>query len=685
MDANFRFTFDDFVPIADEPIGWDQSKIVIKRNDDFGGLFLEYVTELEFWGDGYAYIKNQIDSLGYCFSVKVSIEYQCYSNGPYENVFTGYANISRAEIDEQKCTIKTNLEVDNIYADFLNSADRQITLSPTPTSFPNGEVVSAGFQTISYHNVETGRNTLNEPTDNRALAVETINALNYLSKIITEGQLDVVSDFFTIATPLLDIWKVEFTGDPIKSGDTVSITYRNMWGYTETKSQTFTGTIEITLTQLMFKCMDHSDTSTMRGAATACNVFMHFAFSYGIVDVTPDVELFLFSWLPIEIISAEVTGSAPLAVATITQTGQYQKGGQGLYLTTQLNETFNSQIWNFQALTSSTLSFRQLWDELCALYNLGMQLEGTPGEYKLRIEPMEYFFALDSQIRISGVDEIKSYFDTGANFKLVNLSSGDPAMGAIGFPQAFTPDGVMAMGSDTMTWTFSNQIPSVGDYIYSTQSDEVFRVLTVGPGSTLTTTDPTIFGITSSHFFIGSYQQIDAYLAWVNTQYEATVGNCVGDILELNNTFVTEIEKHGDQTQSRYRQTSIFYVGVSAGASKKAFTFMHCNKNTLKSIGYPYYVVDQAGSPIYERTAFNATLTNHHKIMNNYLRLKYDATAYMPSFAENAGLPLIIITTTSYSNIITPILYVCSNFNLYCIVDLCDIQSVSNDISFAIE
>lgn len=639
MDANFRFTFDDFFIVNDQPKGWDESKIVIKRNDDFAGLFLEYVTELEFWGDGYSYIKQQVDDLGFCFNTKVSIEYQCSSNGPYENVFTGYANISRSEINELECTIKINLEVDNIYADFLNSADRQIPLSPSPISFPNGNIVDPNYQTISYHNVETGKNALEDPTDNRALAINTIDALNYLAGIITEGDLSVVSDFFTIAQPQIDIWTVTVAGAAMKSGDTISITYRNIWGYTITKTQAYVASEINTLTQLMLQCMDQSDLTTLRGVATVCNFFMHFAFSYGHVGVFLPRVLLLYSWLPIEIISVEIIGSAPVATVSFAEFQSYQKGGQGLYVTNQLNETFNSKIWNFQANTVSKLSFRQLYDELDKLFYLGMTLQGTPGNYQLRIEPMEYFYALDSQIRITGVDDIRSTFDVSTSYKQINMTSGSGTMGAIKFPTAFVSDGAMAFGTNTITWTLKFYNVSQGDYLYSVQSGEVFRVATVG-GSSLTTTEPTIYGITSSNFFIGSYEEVKSAIAWINGDYGANIGSCIGDTLDLNNQFVIEIEKHGDQTQSNYAQTTNPYSSISAGADKESFSFIQCHISTKKSIQERYIVNG------YVRDAFNSTLTNHHKIFNNALRIKYDATAYMPSFAEHGGEPLIYKNTS---------------------------------------
>lgn len=646
MDANFRFTLDDFVPVQDEPIGWEGAKIVIKRNDDFGGLFIEYVSELGFWGDGFQYIKSQIDAIGYCFTVKVSIEYQCTSDSAYENVFTGYANISRSLVDNEKCTIKTMLEVDNIYADFLNSADRQIFLSAAPIEFPNGNIATPNYRTISYHNVEDGTNALDDPTDNRMLAVNTIDALNYISSMITEGELPVVSEFFSSTQPKINIWRVELAGPTMKTGDVIFLTYKNMWGYSKTINIPYFGSEIITLTQLALACGDVSDLTGARGPATFCNYLLHFGFAYGEIDPTNSRRLLMYSWLPITITSVVITGTAPVTAVSYSETQPYQAGGAGLCISTQLNETFNAKIWNFQSLTSAKLSFRQLWNELSALFNVGMQLEGVPGAYVLRVEPMDYFYLLDSQIRIENVRDIKTTFDYGANYKQINMVSGAGSMGSIKFPQLFTPDGAMAAASNTITWTLQNIVPEVGDYIYSSQSEEVFRVETVG-SLTLTTTRPTTAfgGITASTFYIGSYEEIQAVVAWLNDEYSATIGKCQGDTLDLNNEFVIDIEKHGDQTYSRYKQTSYPYSGISAGQNRNNLTLMYCNLNTNKSLSYPYVLNDALG-PQYIRYAFNALLTNHHKILNNALRIKYDCTSYVPAFSEYAGSSLVYKNTS---------------------------------------
>lgn len=640
MNGQFRFTLDDFFVLENDPKGWDESKIVVKRNDAFGGLFIEYITELEFFAEAYGYINTQIESLGYCFSVKVTIEYRCNNNSGYESVFVGYMNISRAKIDQLECTIKANLELDNIYADFLNSADRQIVLSPAPTVFPNGEIVSANFQTISYHNVETGDNTLNKPTDNRALAIQVINVLDYLTKIITEGELTVVSDFFSSTEAKTNKWDIELQGVAMKSGDRIYLTYRNLWGHVVTKSALFSGNEITTLTLLAFAAGDYSDTTGISGTSSVCNFFMHYGFSYGAANIR---TLRLYSWIPIEIISVTIDGTGPTTTADFQEIEAYQQGGRELYLSSQLNEVFNSQIWPLQALTNSKVSFRQVYDELCSFFNLGMQLEGTPGNYIVRIEPMEYFYNIDSQIQITDVDQIQTTFETGSAFKQINIENNLGLTGTAVDYTLFTQTGSITVGTDAFTFTPSSSIvsPSVNDYIWSPDSQEVFRVIAVGSG-TVTTDRNALYTVTTGNWFILGYQQVKAAAAWVNEGMSANIGSCIGDVLELNNRFITEIEKHGDQTTAFFPPNK----GISAGADRDSITLLQVNPNTLKTLEYPYFLTSTSG-PSYFRTAFNGHLTNHHKIIGNALRIKYDCSIIAPSFSEPVGYLLTYPNSSS--------------------------------------
>jgi len=267
-----------------------------------------------------------------------------------------------------------------------------------------------------------------------------------------------------------------------------------------------------------------------------------------------------------------------------------------------------------------------------------MQLEGTPGDYVLRIEPMEYFYNIDSQLQLTDIDEIATTFEIGSTYKQINIENNLGTTGAITFPAQFTNGitaGSITSGTSTLTFGTPPLIPpTVGDYVWTWDSFEVFKVITVGSG-TLTTDRDAGWTVTNKPWFIGTYQQIKAAQAWVNGGASATVGNCIGEVLDLNNKIVTEIEKHGDQTMQHYPSGGL-NRGISAGADRDTLSFLLCNLSTLKTIEYPYFLTSTSG-PQYYRHAFNGHLTNHHKILGNALRIKYDCSIIAPHFSEASG------------------------------------------------
>lgn len=196
MQGLFRFELDDYIVLVDEPIGWDSAKIKLTRNEDFGGLFLAYLTELEFWGDGYEYVKQQIEAVGYCLSIKIKITYRCNTTSPFEDVFVGYINIPNAEIDNEKCTVKANIELDNIYSTFLNGTDNKVPVAFSNIRTPNGDIIAIPFGAIDYHSVDDTLASSLPSNENQSLSVRVVALFDYISKYLTGGQLPVVSEFF---------------------------------------------------------------------------------------------------------------------------------------------------------------------------------------------------------------------------------------------------------------------------------------------------------------------------------------------------------------------------------------------------------------------------------------------------------------------------------------------------------
>ena len=102
-----RVTLDNTL-LADTPIGWDDAKIKSKRDKKVRGLFINYTTDLSFWGDGFNYIDNILNQ-DYCQTIDVLIESDdCYA-GTWETEFIGIiqlTQLSKYDVDQRIISTK---------------------------------------------------------------------------------------------------------------------------------------------------------------------------------------------------------------------------------------------------------------------------------------------------------------------------------------------------------------------------------------------------------------------------------------------------------------------------------------------------------------------------------------------------------------------------------------------------
>lgn len=630
MAGRFRYVFDDFYELSDEPLGWEDVEIVIKRNeDDYGGLFLTYMSEFTFWGDGYSYVNQQIQNLGYCFSIQVKITYQCNDRSGYETVFEGFINIKTAEIDNENCTVKANIERDDIYTSFLQKSSTEVNIGRQFTFLPDGTDITLDSETLSYHKIGSGNGIFFNL--NNAYGFRIVDTMNFLTAIYTQNRLPVISDFFTLTHPTTEAWEIEFTGDPVKSGDTLSVTIKNYFGIVFTKSQAFTVDEDTTIEALGFKLINEA---SVAGDIQASQVQLYFdSTSFANVDyIQPSRRLVLESWLPIEIVSVEVTGTPPLSVPTWNKTRSYQKGGKDLYLLSQYNETQFSSIWEGPADNESPLSFKQLFLELDKLYALGVQLQGTIGNYVLRVEPLEYFYLQPSILRLQGVMNIKSRFEFNKNYNQVQLAS-NASCGVIRFNTA-TDSFTVTSGSVTLSGPTSPF--REGQYIVVAQSGEVLKIQTITSSLSMDVYEAPTVSVADATLFEGEYQVLNNGPSLLNSSTSAYIdATCIGETLDLSNEFVTDIEQHGDQTSL---SPAFADRNLSATNKPDLFCFLQCGDGLITTKQYKYMLNN--GGDIYERWAFNGHMTNHHKIINNYIRLKNDFYVNAANNTEFSGQAL---------------------------------------------
>lgn len=625
MSGLFRFTLDGFFDVQDQPRGWDSAKIVLERNDQYGGLFINYLTELEFWGDGYEYLNNIINTIGYCQPISVLVEYQCNSNSAFETVFNGFVNPQNIEQDVEKCIIKANLEADNIYSYFVNVSENQIPISILPNGILNG---------IFTHKVSEPEQVDSFVTNSPTL----YNVLNTLINDYTNGDLTLVSDFFSNQVAQLERWTISFSGASLKPGDTIDVEYLTFFNKLITASVPFNGTVLQTLTDLGNVFINNLSL-TQFSEAMADYHFDHT--KWASYEVSGN-DLILYAWLPMSAPKIEITGSAPLANVSVVQNTAYQKGGANLTLAPQIVESAG-QFFGFKTIynyfdfetpasqstgtiiniTSQTqndffISFKELFVALDKIFCLGMTIETTNNQKYLRIEPLEYFINSSSVLQINEPINITSEYDIEQDWNYVKTGSNTPSVLEI----SNVIVGNFATGNQgtNILNITTGDISMIGCY-YLINNGTNFECVLVNNlvGNTLTLSQPLLFNhVNSDMASIKNGPDVYDVASTVNKKTVYKTINCRGKELDLDHGIILDITKHCTQIDFSFG-TANYHGALSDKLSMISY---------VSGIGLPFstrtpFMIVVNGIT-YTRWAYNWFLTNHHILLNNYQRIRQD-------------------------------------------------------------
>lgn len=118
MVSKFQFLLDN--QYVDDPKGWEDVDTTIKRDQTISGLLISQEAQLEFYGNGYTYIKSQFDTQGFCSFVEIEIRQTCDQIN-YEKIFNGIIYLSDCEFDLMRCSVKVKTVDDSFYARINNN------------------------------------------------------------------------------------------------------------------------------------------------------------------------------------------------------------------------------------------------------------------------------------------------------------------------------------------------------------------------------------------------------------------------------------------------------------------------------------------------------------------------------------------------------------------------------------
>lgn len=127
----FSITYNSITTVIDEPIGWADTEIVIKRNKEYHGIFFEYsLNKLRYHGTAFSILKGAYDTSGIDAEAELLIEFKCDDSDTYDEFYVGKFAFNQIKIEEGNgCYIEIPIEQIGCVNTFLNRKDQKVNLN----------------------------------------------------------------------------------------------------------------------------------------------------------------------------------------------------------------------------------------------------------------------------------------------------------------------------------------------------------------------------------------------------------------------------------------------------------------------------------------------------------------------------------------------------------------------------
>jgi hypothetical protein len=206
-----RITLDATI-LSDTPRGWDKATIKSKRDKVINGLFTEYTTDLEFWGDGFDYIDAVIEE-GYCNIIDVLIESDDCTPGEFEEDFAGVIPIPQiSEVDVDEKILKAKI-VDLGYNARISNNKKLKAIVDTGKTKNGFDMTPVTPVDIDFY----------DPTEDWSdytyvdrECYRALDCFRFIVEHITDGEVGVVSDLFDVGGACYNLFLV--TGFELRQG-----------------------------------------------------------------------------------------------------------------------------------------------------------------------------------------------------------------------------------------------------------------------------------------------------------------------------------------------------------------------------------------------------------------------------------------------------------------------------------
>lgn len=130
----WRFTLidrDNNETIIDDPLGWDDITVNIKRDRDWHGIFFDYtVQQLEYHGHGATLIKQEYEAYGMNGEMFLRIEFECSDGEAYEQFYFGKLRFpDYKDTCGDECIVTIGLEESNDIMLMRNNYEQTVNIN----------------------------------------------------------------------------------------------------------------------------------------------------------------------------------------------------------------------------------------------------------------------------------------------------------------------------------------------------------------------------------------------------------------------------------------------------------------------------------------------------------------------------------------------------------------------------
>ena len=183
----FKFYLDN--NLVNNPINWDEFSETIERNDVIRGLLIKINTKLNFTDDAYAYLYNIKNTNGYCNFVTLKIYKLC--NSVDSLLFEGNIRISDCTFHLSKCLVECNIEDDSFGARIFNNKSIKTFID---SGYSKNQVAITPSTNLQLSIFEPSTATIYA---RQLTAFDIMDAMNYLVQFMTDGRMNVVSNWYS--------------------------------------------------------------------------------------------------------------------------------------------------------------------------------------------------------------------------------------------------------------------------------------------------------------------------------------------------------------------------------------------------------------------------------------------------------------------------------------------------------